>query len=88
MKIFTGPEVLGVDRYRLRGLVDKNGKKYCPTGTLGVPEFGTSFLLGMLEETKPTTFAELIKISGLSHGTDVWLGNARDLCTPDKDRLS
>ena len=85
MKIFTGPEILGVDRYRLRGLTDKNGKKYCPTGTLGVPEFGTSFLLGMLEETKPTTFAELIKISGLSHGTDVWLGNARDLCTPDKD---
>ncbi len=85
MKIFTGPEILGVDRYRLRGLVDKNGKKYCPTGTLGVPEFGTSFLLGMLEETKPTTFAELIKISGLSHGTDVWLGNARDLCIPDKN---
>ena len=85
MKIFTGPEILGVDRYKLRGLVDKNGKKYCPTGTLGVPEFGTSFLLGMLEETKPTTFAELIKISGLSHGTDVWLGNARDLCTPNKE---
>ena len=63
MKIFTGPEVLGVDRYRLRGLTDKSGRKYCPTGTLGVPEFGTSFLLGMLEETKPTTFAELIKIS-------------------------
>ena len=83
MKIFTGPEVLGVDRYKLRGLTDKNGRKYCPTGTLGVPEFGTSFLLGMLEETKPTTFAELIKISGLSHGTDVWLGNARDLCTPN-----
>lgn len=85
MKIFTGPEILGVDRYRLRGLVDKKGRKYCPTGTLGVPEFGTSFLLGMLEETKPTTFAELIKISGLSHGTDVWLGNARDLCIPDKN---
>lgn len=85
MKIFTGPEVLGVDRYRLRGLTDKEGRKYCPTGTLGVPEFGTSFLLGMLEETKPTTFAELIKISGLSHGTDVWLGNARDLCTPNSE---
>ncbi|MGM9834665.1 MAG: PolC-type DNA polymerase III [Bacilli bacterium] len=85
MKIFTGPEILGVDRYRLRGLTDKDGRKYCPTGTLGVPEFGTSFLLGMLEETKPTTFAELIKISGLSHGTDVWLGNARDLCTPDEN---
>ena len=85
MKIFTGPEILGVDRYKLRGLTDKEGRKYCPTGTLGVPEFGTSFLLGMLEETKPTTFAELIKISGLSHGTDVWLGNARDLCTPNEE---
>lgn len=84
MKIFTGPEILGVEKERLRGLT-KDGKKYCPTGTLGVPEFGTSFLLGMLEETKPTTFAELIKISGLSHGTDVWLGNARDLCTPDEN---
>ncbi|MDE5539932.1 MAG: PolC-type DNA polymerase III, partial [Bacilli bacterium] len=84
MKIFTGPEILGVEKERLRGLTDKNGRKYCPTGTLGVPEFGTKFLLGMLEETKPTTFAELIKISGLSHGTDVWLGNARDLCTPDE----
>ena len=87
MKIFTGPEVLGVDRYKLRGLTDKEGRKYCPTGTLGVPEFGTSFLLGMLEETKPTTFAELIKISGLSHGTDVWLGNARDLCTPNEEGI-
>ena len=87
MKIFTGPEILGVDRYKLRGFVDKEGRKYCPTGTLGVPEFGTSFLLGMLEETKPTTFAELIKISGLSHGTDVWLGNARDLCTPNAEGI-
>ena len=84
MKIFCGPEVLGLEPERLRGLT-KDGRKYCPTGTLGVPEFGTSFLLGMLEETKPTTFAELIKISGLSHGTDVWLGNARDLCTPDEN---
>ena len=82
MKIFSSPEILGLTKERLRGQ-SKNGIKYCPTGTLGIPEFGTSFLLGMLEETKPTTFAELIKISGLSHGTDVWLGNARDLCTPD-----
>ena len=87
MKIFTGPEVLGVEKERLRGLTAKDGHKYCPTGTLGIPEFGTSFLLGMLEETKPTTFAELIKISGLSHGTDVWLGNARDLCTPNEDGI-
>ena len=68
MSLFTSTTALGVTPEQIN----------CETGALALPEF-TKFVIGIVNETKPTTFAELVKISGLSHGTDVWNGNAQDI---------
>ena len=71
MRIFSTTAPLGIDLSALD----------CDIGSIGVPEFGTGFVRGVLEETRPTTTEELIRIAGLTHGTDVWLNNAEPLVT-------
>ncbi|MCR4961628.1 MAG: PolC-type DNA polymerase III [Lachnospiraceae bacterium] len=70
MSLFENTEALGVSPSDIGG---------CELGCLGIPEFGTDFSMGMVQEAKPRYFSDLIRIAGLSHGTDVWLNNAQDL---------
>jgi len=79
MKLFADTSSLGITPDDIGG---------CPVGCLGIPEFGTDFVIQMVVDTKPKTLSDLIRISGLSHGTDVWLNNAQTLIQEGKATIS
>lgn len=79
MALFHGTSVLGIKPEDIGG---------CPVGCLGIPEFGTDFVIQMVVDTKPQSLSDLIRISGLSHGTDVWLNNAQELIRSGKATIS
>ncbi len=79
MSLFTGTQALGITPEDIGGV---------PLGSLGIPEFGTEFAMQMLLETHPAHFSDLVRIAGLAHGTDVWLGNAQTLLQEGKATIS